>query len=75
MANQFHNLAVKLTDLLFDGIPIASLRSLLLICIFCTALAWRASMQITGKPSRSSSVHSHVDVGPVSRPVRNASGA
>ena len=28
------------------AIPIASLRSLLLICILSTALAWRASMQI-----------------------------
>src|SRR6185295_17510636 len=33
------------------------------------ALAWRASMQITGRPSRLSSVHSHVDVGPVSSPM------
>jgi hypothetical protein len=32
-------------------------------------------MQITGRPSRLSSVHSHVDVGPVSRPMRTASGA
>ena len=57
------------------AIPIASLRSLLLICILSTALAWRASIQITGRPSRLSSVHSHVDVGPVSRPMRTASGA
>ena len=57
------------------AIPIASLRSLLLICILSTALAWRASMQITGRPSRLSSVHTHVDVGPVSRPMRTASGA
>jgi integrase len=48
---------------------------LLLICILSTALAWRASIQITGRPSRLSSVHSHVDVGPVSRPMRTASGA
>ena len=34
------------------AIPAASLRSLLLICILSTALAWRASMQITGRPSR-----------------------
>jgi hypothetical protein len=40
-----------------------------------TALAWRASMQITGRPSRLSSVHSQVDVGPVSRPMRTAPGA
>src|SRR4030081_3277452 len=57
------------------AIPIASLRSLLLICILRTALAWRASMQTTGRPRRLSSVHSHVDVGPVSRPMRTASGA
>jgi hypothetical protein len=57
------------------AIPIASLRSLLLICILSTALAWRASMQITGRPSRLSSVQSHVDVGPVSRPIRTAPGA
>jgi hypothetical protein len=30
------------------AIPTASLRSLLLICILSTALAWRASMQTTG---------------------------
>jgi hypothetical protein len=35
----------------------------------------RASMQITGRPSRLSSVHSHVAVGPVSRPTRIAPGA
>ena len=33
------------------AIPIASLRSLLLICILSTA-SWRASIQITGRPSR-----------------------
>jgi hypothetical protein len=54
------------------AIPAASLRSLLLICILSTAWAWRASMQITGRPSRLSSVHSHVAVGPVSRPTRIA---
>ena len=32
----------------------------------------RASMQITGRPSRLSSVHSHVVVGPVSMPIRTA---
>src|SRR5215475_4842627 len=57
------------------AIPAASLRSLLLICILSTAWAWRASMQITGRPSRLSSVHSHVAVGPVSRPTRIAPGA
>jgi hypothetical protein len=55
--------------------PAASLRSLLLICILSTALAWRASMQITGRPSRLSSVHSHVVVGPVSMPIRTVPGA
>src|SRR6516165_1561533 len=57
------------------AMPAASLRSLLLICILSTALAWRASIQITGTPSRLSSVHSHVLVGPVSRPIRIAPGA
>src|SRR5262245_3357651 len=33
------------------------------------------SIQITGRPSRLSSVHSHVAVGPVSRPTRIAPGA
>src|SRR6516165_97930 len=57
------------------AMPAASLRSLLLICILSTALAWRASIQITGRPSCLSSVHSHVLVGPVSRPIRTAPGA
>jgi hypothetical protein len=35
----------------------------------------RASMQITGSPSRLSSVHSHVVVGPVSMPIRTVPGA
>src|ERR1700683_2958666 len=56
-------------------IPAASLRSLLLITISSTALACRASMQITGRSSRLSSVHTHVAVGPVSRPIRTAPGA
>src|SRR5262249_31939807 len=57
------------------AMPAASLRSLLLTCILSTALAWRASIQITGRPSCLSSVHSHVLVGPVSRPTRIAPGA
>ena len=44
-------------------------------CILSTALAWRASIQITGMPSRLSSLHSHVAVGPLSSPTRTASGA
>src|SRR5215472_14928118 len=32
-------------------------------------------MQITGRPSRLSSFHSHVAVAPVSRPIRTAPGA
>src|SRR5262245_30865591 len=56
------------------AMPAAWLRSLLLICILNTALAWRASMQITGRPSCLSSVHSHVLVDPVSRPTRIAPG-
>src|SRR5262245_38761846 len=51
------------------AMPAASLRSLLLICIFSTALAWRASMQITGSPSRLSPVHNQVAVGPVFNPT------
>jgi hypothetical protein len=57
------------------AMPAASLRSLLLICILGTALAWRASIQITGRPSCLSSLHSQVAVGPVSRPIRIAPGA
>src|SRR5215475_14168374 len=57
------------------AMPAASLRSLLLICILSTALAWRASIQITGRRNRLSSVHSYVAVGPVSRPTRTAPGA
>ena len=57
------------------AMPAASLRSLLLICILSTALAWRASMQITGRSSRLSSVHSRVVVGPVSMPIRTVPGA
>src|SRR5262249_31690097 len=57
------------------AMPTASLRSLLLICILSTALAWRASIQITGRPSRLSSIHSHVDVGPLSSTTRTVSGA
>ena len=34
------------------AMPAASMRLLLLICILSTALAWRASMQITGRQSR-----------------------
>src|SRR5438876_10300041 len=55
------------------AIPNASLRSLLLICIFNTALACRASIQMTGNPRALVSVHNHVDVGPVSRPIDNRS--
>jgi Transposase len=33
------------------------------------------AIQITGRPSCLSSVHSHVAVGPVSRPIRTAAGA
>src|SRR5438128_1460568 len=39
------------------AMPTASLRSLLLICIFRAAFACRASMQITGSPILFSSVH------------------
>jgi hypothetical protein len=57
------------------AMPMASLRSLLLICIFKAALACLASMQITGSPSRFSSVHSQVDVAPLSSPIRTGSAA
>ena len=39
------------------------------------ALAWRASMQITGNPNPVSSCHNQVAVGPVSRPIRLACAA
>src|SRR5215471_936986 len=55
------------------AMPAASLRSLLLTCILSTALAWRASIQITGRPSCLTSVHSHVAVGPVSHRSMSAS--
>jgi hypothetical protein len=38
-------------------------------------LAWRASRQTIGKPSATSSVYSQVVKGPVSMPMRTASGA
>ena len=49
-------------------IPVPSFRSFLLICIFKAALACRASMQMTGRPSSFSSLQSHVAVAPVSSP-------
>jgi hypothetical protein len=67
--------ATSSSCLLMRAIPIASLRSILLICIWSTAFAWRPSMQIIRRRSRLSSVHSHVDDGPVSRPMRTVSGA
>src|SRR5579863_3633002 len=57
------------------AMPTASLRSLLLICIFSAAFACRASMQMTGSPILLSSVHSHVDVAPVSSPILVTCGA
>jgi hypothetical protein len=57
------------------AMPTASLRSLLLICIFKAALACLASMQMTGSPILFNSVHSHVDVAPVSSPIRATCGA
>src|SRR5713226_8322913 len=57
------------------AMPTASLRSLLLICIFRAAFACLASMQMTGNPILFSSVHSHVDVAPVSSPTRATCGA
>lgn len=72
--------ALKRTSLyqphcMMRAMPTASLRSLLLICIESAALAWRASMQIVGKPSAVSSVHSQSEVGPASMPMRTAPGA
>jgi hypothetical protein len=55
--------------------PAASFRSLLLICIFRTAFACLASMQITGNPILFSSVYNHVDVAPLSSPIRTTCGA
>jgi len=57
------------------AMPMASLRSLLLICIFKAALACLASMQMTGSPSLFSLVYSHVDVAPVSSPIHATSVA
>src|SRR6478736_6454053 len=57
------------------AMPTASFRSLLLICIFSAAFACLASMQITGSPILFSSVHNHVDVAPVSSPIRTTYGA
>lgn len=57
------------------AMPTASLRSLLLICIFSAAFACLASMQMTGSPILFSSVQSHVDVAPVSSPMRTTCGA
>jgi hypothetical protein len=57
------------------AMPRASLRSLLLICNFRAAFACLASMQMTGSPILFSSVHSHVDVAPVSSPTRATCGA
>lgn len=38
-------------------------------------VAWRASMQSSGRPSARSSFHSQTESGPVSMPMRSASGA
>src|SRR5206468_2821741 len=57
------------------AMPTASLRSLLLICNFRAAFACLASMQMTGSPTLFNSVHSHVDVAPVSSPTRATCGA
>jgi tripartite-type tricarboxylate transporter receptor subunit TctC len=48
---------------------------LLLICNFRAAFACLASIQMTGNPSLLSSVHSQVDVAPVSSPTRATCGA
>ena len=55
------------TELKRLGLPV--------ICIDARHAKAVLKMQITGRLSRLSSVHSHVDVGPVSRPIRTASGA
>jgi hypothetical protein len=57
------------------AMPTASLRSLLLICIFSAAFACLASIQMIGRPILSNSVQSHVDVAPVSSPIRTTCGA
>ena len=44
-------------------------------CILRAAFACLASMQMTGSPILFSSVHSHVDVAPVSSPIRATCGA
>ena len=57
------------------AMPTASLRSLLLICIFRAVFACLASMQMIGSPILFSSVHNHVDVAPVSSPILVTFGA
>jgi hypothetical protein len=42
---------------------------------FSAAWAWRASRQIIGNPASVSACHSQVVRGPVSSPIRTASGA
>src|SRR3974377_102699 len=55
--------------------PNASLASVLLTFSDSAALAWRASTQITGRPTAFNSWNSHVDSCPLSSPIRTAFGA
>src|SRR5207245_3259054 len=79
----FDRVAIEIFDadlfvpstLMMRAMPTASLRSLLLICSFRAAFACLASIQMTGSPILFSSVHSQVDVGPVSSPIRATCGA
>jgi hypothetical protein len=68
-------MTIEPLDCMIRAMPKASLRSLLLICIFKAAFACLASMQITGSSILLSSVLSHVDVAPVSSPMRATWGA
>lgn len=51
------------------AIPRASLRSDLVTCALRKALAWRVSIQITGRPARASPSNNHCDNGPASNPI------
>jgi len=54
--------------------PAASFRSVLLGRTFKAALAWRASMQMTGRPRSCNSFQSQTARGPVSIPMRSRLG-
>ncbi len=55
--------------------PSASFSSVVLTCTLSPALAWRASRHTNGSPRSFSACQSHVESGPVSKPMRLAFGA